>query len=87
VWLSSAEIAIERIRDRVAEGGHDIPSEVVIRRYYKGMANLMRFLQVVHDWYLYDNSGSYYELVAKRVDGQEKLFNFELFRKIISHGQ
>ncbi len=76
VWLSSAETAIGRVRERVAEGGH-----------HKGLANMARFLEVVEDWYLYDNSGSFYELVAKRVDGHETFLNFEKYKKILLHGQ
>lgn len=86
VWLSSAETAIGRVKERVAEGGHHIPPEVVTRRYFRGIANLSRFLKVVEDWYLYDNSGSYYELVAKMVEGQEIFLNFEKYKKILPHG-
>lgn len=87
VWLSSAEMAIHRVQERVTEGGHNIPGEVVMRRYHKGLANLERFLKVVDNWFLYDNSESYYELVAKRVDGQKTLFNFEKFKMILPNGQ
>lgn len=86
VWLNSVEIAIRRVQERVAEGGHDIPSEVIIRRYDKGIANLKRFLDVVNDWYIYDNSGSYYELIAKRVDDLDTFINFEKYKKILPHG-
>lgn len=50
VWLSTAQTAIERVATRVAEGGHNIPVEIIARRYYKGITNLTRFLQIVQDW-------------------------------------
>lgn len=33
LWLSSPEVAKERVRKRVTEGGHNIPEEVIDRRY------------------------------------------------------
>src|SRR5690348_10034372 len=42
IWLSSPEIAIERVAERVSKGGHNIPVEVINRRYYKGINNLFK---------------------------------------------
>ena len=39
-WLDTVELAIERVKTRVLEGGHNIPREVIIRRYYAGLKNL-----------------------------------------------
>ena len=39
-WLNSSELAINRVRQRVSEGGHDIPEEVIRRRYQAGINNL-----------------------------------------------
>src|SRR6187551_1752960 len=39
-WLNDVNLAIERVRTRVIEGGHNIPEEVIIRRYKKGIKNL-----------------------------------------------
>ena len=36
-WLKSPELAIARVRDRVAAGGHNIPDDVIRRRYYMGL--------------------------------------------------
>ncbi len=45
-WLNSPELAIERVKERVLEGGHDIPEDVIRRRYYKGIEKLFRlFIQ------------------------------------------
>ncbi|MGB4840429.1 MAG: hypothetical protein WBP08_15615 [Saprospiraceae bacterium] len=37
LWLNSIELAIERVRIRVIEGGHDIPEEIIKRRYKRGL--------------------------------------------------
>ena len=36
-WLKSPEMAIQRVKNRVAAGGHNIPEHVVRRRYYMGL--------------------------------------------------
>lgn len=40
IWLESAEIALDRVADRVGKGGHHIPEEIVRRRYDRGLRNL-----------------------------------------------
>ena len=82
VYLNSVNLAKERVAIRVSKGGHSIPHDVIERRYYKGLHNFSLFAQEADDWYVYDNSGSGYELVAKNIDGNEKIINFELFQKI-----
>ncbi len=39
-WLSSPELAIKRVQERVKEGGHNIPEDIINRRYLKGLKNL-----------------------------------------------
>jgi len=49
----------------------------------KGLANFTRYAAEADDWYIYDNSGPAYELVAYNANGEQKIINFELF-KIVS---
>jgi len=83
VFLNSSELAVERVAIRVSKGGHNIPVDVIKRRYVKGLKNFLKYTAQANDWYVYDNSGSEYTIVAKNVNGESKIFNFELF-KIIS---
>lgn len=80
VYLNSVNLAIERVAIRVSKGGHTIPKEVIERRYYKGLKNFNLYAAQADDWYIYDNSGSGYELVAKNIDGEEKIINFDVFK-------
>ena len=41
-WLNSPELAIERVKQRVANGGHDIPPQIVRRRYKAGLNNFFK---------------------------------------------
>lgn len=56
-WLNSPELALLRIAERVAKGGHNIPEPIVRRRYVAGINNLLRlFMNEVDYWVIYDNS-------------------------------
>lgn len=55
--LPHAEFAIERVAQRVQQGGHNILEAVIRRRFVAGQANLARYCALVDDWDVYDNSG------------------------------
>ncbi len=56
-WLPTPEQAIERVATRVSEGGHNIPSDVIRRRYANGIKNLTTLYTPICDyWIIYDNS-------------------------------
>jgi predicted ABC-type ATPase len=42
LWLPSAEMALARVADRVARGDHDVPEDLVRRRYAGGLRNFFR---------------------------------------------
>jgi predicted ABC-type ATPase len=52
IALSSPELAISRVKERVAQGGHNIPEEVIRRRYTTGLENLPKYQKVVKSWVL-----------------------------------
>lgn len=57
-WLPSPQQAEQRVSLRVQSGGHDIPKEVIHRRYWRGIQNLFDiFVPLVDKWSLYNNSG------------------------------
>lgn len=56
-WLPSPEMAEMRVASRVASGGHNIPKNVIYRRYWLGLQNLFGlFAPIVDYWSLYGNS-------------------------------
>jgi predicted ABC-type ATPase len=70
LWLKSPEDAIARVAHRVREGGHNIPSEVVRRRYYAGLSNLLKlYLPLADEAEIYDNSDKRRILIAERREG------------------
>jgi predicted ABC-type ATPase len=60
VGLASADAHIERVRQRVRAGGHDIPEEAIRRRYRHSRLNLVHLLPVLTDLRVYDNSATAY---------------------------
>ena len=86
-WLNSPELAINRVAQRVRNGGHNIPREVIIRRYTAGINNLFRiYMPLVDYWLLADNSTTPRIIVAE--GGREsstEVHHVELFNTIQSH--
>lgn len=83
-WLKSPETAILRVAQRVNEGGHNVPQNVVIRRYYVGLNNLFnRFMSIVDMWMLYDNSDMSKVCIATGGKGiRTEVYNKEIFNEI-----
>jgi predicted ABC-type ATPase len=56
--LTDVKLAIERVRVRVKQGGHDVPEDIIRRRYETGWKNFQEVYKYLVDaWVLYDNSG------------------------------
>jgi predicted ABC-type ATPase len=71
LWLPSAKDALRRVARRVAQGGHWIPDDVVIRRYAAGLKNLQQpYLPIADIAYIYDNTDQGGILIAERQPGQ-----------------
>ena len=74
LWLPSAQAALSRVEKRVANGGHRIPHDTVIRRYAAGLRNMRYgFVPLADVARIYDNSGSNPLLIAERRPGGELL--------------
>ena len=70
--LPSADDAIERVQRRVMQGGHDIPEDVIRRRFGAGLENLRsHYAGRVDRWILYDNQGSV-PVVVERSSGRDR---------------
>ena len=59
MWLSSPGLAVGRVAERVRLGGHDVPEDVIRRRYARGLANFFRVYRPLADrWHVFDNSSA-----------------------------
>ena len=86
-WLDSVELAIERVKTRVAEGGHHIPTDVIVRRYHAGLNNFFSlYKEKVDYWMLIDNSRIEPELIAEgRSREGSQILNEEKWQKLLKH--
>lgn len=83
-WLQNYDLAIERVRVRVKEGGHDIPEEVIKRRYLRGVENLFKmYLPIADGALIFDNSEGMPELIAKiTFDQKLEILNSSKFNQL-----
>lgn len=66
LWIDSPERAAERVRARVEKGGHNIPSETIVRRYYTGLEYFFNdYMKICDRWILADNSQPPFKVVAE----------------------
>lgn len=84
-WLEKVDLAIERVKSRVATGGHHIPEEVIRRRYRAGAKNFMLMYRPVCDyWMVIDNSKSPMSMVANGYPEEttENIFEKETWEQL-----
>lgn len=83
LWVQSPEIAIQRVRDRVASGGHNIPDNVLRRRYVTGIQYLFDIYMPLCDrWMIGDNTIPPFTLVAEGNDKRTIIKDEEKFKRI-----
>ena len=83
-WLKNSDLAKERVKTRVLEGGHNIESNVIERRYLKGIINLFDiYLPIVDQVLIFDNSEGNHKLVAeKSISDQLNIIDTEKFKEL-----
>jgi len=84
-WLISPEFAKQRVAKRVSKGGHNIPPDVIERRYYRGISNLLNlYIPVVDNWMVIDNMDMMPDIIGKGTEkGEKVIINTELWNIII----
>lgn len=83
-WLSSPELAIKRVEDRVKSGGHHVPNDVIRRRYAAGASNLFSLYTPISDyWLVVNNSENPFSLIAEgKKDNFIEVYNEEILNQI-----
>lgn len=69
VGVASVDIAKERVKERVANGGHGVSQDVIERRYYESLQNMKRILGLFDLAFFYDNTLKFRRVAIYR-DGQ-----------------
>lgn len=85
VTLDSPALCIGRVKDRVATGGHHVPDDDVIRRFYRSRRMFWTtYRHIVDNWELYENESNEFNLVAIGSEAEFNPVNAEFFAKFIS---
>lgn len=84
-WLNSPELAVERVKIRVQEGGHHIPEEIIKRIYDLGISNLFKlYIPIADYWMFINNSGTPFEIIAEGQKKKEVVKNKLIWNKLKS---
>jgi predicted ABC-type ATPase len=83
LWIPAPELALLRIRDRVASGGHNVPEAAVRRRFRRTLSNLFVLYRPLLDTlHFLDNSSDTPRLVFKDESGDTSVFDVALFEEL-----
>lgn len=82
LWLSDVNIAIKRVAERVADGGHDIPEEIIARRYPLSIVNLFNYAPLCHQTICWDNSKENPEVIFIQNKADKDIRNQKLYDRI-----
>jgi predicted ABC-type ATPase len=93
LWLPNAEMAVTRVANRVAQGGHRVSEDDIRRRYAAGLRNYFQLYRpIVDNWWLYDASRMPPKVIARQEGGRLIIKQKTLYRRIeqqaeIDHGK
>ena len=85
LWLGHVDFAKFRIRIRVAQGGHDIPADVIERQYKRGVHNIWHhYFPLVDRASFFENTlpSAYLELIAEKCDGCVQIYRPDIWKAI-----
>ena len=83
VMLETVDICLQRIRERVNKGGHDIPEEEARRRFPRSASNFLNIYSTLSDeWHIFDNSTLHLFRVATKDSNGIQVFDETLFNTV-----
>jgi len=84
-WLNTLELAVERVKKRVKSGGHNIPEDIILRRYKAGINNLSNmYIPICDYWLIIDNSKPPFHIIAEGYKSENiKIRNKAIYTQII----
>lgn len=92
IWLSSPDLAVARVADRVRQGGHNVPEATIRRRYVRSLVNFFDLYRPLADlWIVCDNSGANAKIMARGVvEAGEFILDpvrFDRFKESVDHAR
>jgi len=89
LWIPTVDLALTRVRGRVLQGGHDVPEDIVRRRFDRSMRNFLASYRRLGDsWMWFDNSGATPAVIAFEKEGRLRIIDSDLYNTLIaSYGE
>lgn len=89
VLTADPQINVSRVAQRVKNGGHDVPMDKIISRYYKSLNNISKIIQIADVMWVVDNSTEKAELIIYSKENRisinaTSLWNIERIKELIS---
>ncbi len=82
--MDDVNLAIKRVAQRVKQGGHNIPKEIIIRRYYRGIKNLLNvFVNLCYSWTIVNNSTKDHNIIAEGSMANLKIIDKHIWNDLI----
>jgi predicted ABC-type ATPase len=86
VLLTSPDLAVERVAIRKQSGGHDVPIDVILRRYFSGRKNFVElYMPLAHDWQIVDNTANNPIIVANKKSGIITVFHESIYNHVLGN--
>ena len=83
LYVPNAAFSENRVQQRVLQGGHNIPKEVIYRRFPRSMRNLFEYADVCDQTFCIDNTGSNIVLIFEKHSGEPLvIFDEERFSRL-----
>lgn len=84
LWLKDARTAQQRVESRVSKGGHNIPKDVIIRRYARGLVNLFAiYMEETDRWMLVDSTRKRLDVIAFGRRNSQVVMNDRKWMKVL----
>jgi len=86
-WLNSPDLAVARVKMRYANGGHDIEENIIRRRYFSGLRNLLLlYLPLCNFWMMINSSVTPSQLIAEGAEDKKvKIHQLQVYNEIINY--
>lgn len=87
LWISSANLSLDRVRERVAHGGHNIPVESIFRRYPKSIRNLLYvYSDLCTSTFCLDNTNGEPGLIFTQNASERRIINANIYEQLVQIG-
>jgi len=86
LWIPSIEFSAFRVKERVLQGGHNIPLEAINRRYSKSLYNLFNlYMPICDETFCFDNSKNNLEIIFENRDNKINIINKSIYNKMLEN--